>query len=245
MPLMTSTTTSASGSLPRRPRQTTRGKTVERPPTRISVSGPMPLDGRRARVRGCDDRHAVAPGDPARDLAEQVRAGAPALRVGPVAIGEDEDVEGSLQPALSLASGEPRASATNRPVRVGIDGRHLRASARRGVSRYADLLVAELGEQFPDDDWVTVTPGRFARRPLFAAAALTGRPRLDRLAGGCDVAWVPAPAPVAVSAAVPLVLTVHDLSFEHRAEDYGRYERLWHRLARPRETRAPRDAGDR
>jgi glycosyltransferase involved in cell wall biosynthesis len=120
-------------------------------------------------------------------------------------------------------------------VRVGIDGRHLRASARRGVSRYADLLVAELGEQFPDDEWVTVTPGRFARRPLFAAAALTGRPRLDRLAGGCDVAWVPAPAPVAVSAAVPLVLTMHDLSFEHRAEDYGRYERLWHRLARPRE----------
>jgi glycosyltransferase involved in cell wall biosynthesis len=120
-------------------------------------------------------------------------------------------------------------------VRVGIDGRHLRASARRGVSRYADLLVAELGEQFPDDEWVTVTPGRFARRPLFAAAALSGRPRLDRLAGGSDVAWVPAPAPVAVSAAVPLVLTMHDLSFEHRAEDYGRYERLWHRLARPRE----------
>jgi glycosyltransferase involved in cell wall biosynthesis len=120
-------------------------------------------------------------------------------------------------------------------VRVGIDGRHLRASARRGVSRYAHLLVAELGEQFPDDEWVMVTPGRFARRPLFAAAALTGRPRLDRLAGGCDVAWVPAPAPVAVSAGVPLVLTVHDLSFEHRADDYGRYERLWHRLARPRE----------
>ncbi len=103
------------------------------------------------------------------------------------------------------------------------------------MSRYAHLLVGELGEQFPDDDWVTVTPGGFARRPLFAAAALTGRPRLDRLAGGCDVAWVPAPAPVAVSAGVPLVLTVHDLSFEHRAEDYGRYERLWHRLARPRE----------
>ena len=30
------------------------------------------------------------------------------------------------------------------------------------------------------------------------------------------------------------MLTVHDLSFEHRAADFSRYERVWHRLARPR-----------
>jgi alpha-1,3-rhamnosyl/mannosyltransferase len=30
------------------------------------------------------------------------------------------------------------------------------------------------------------------------------------------------------------VLTVHDLSFVHRPRDYSAYERLWHRLARPR-----------
>jgi glycosyltransferase involved in cell wall biosynthesis len=30
------------------------------------------------------------------------------------------------------------------------------------------------------------------------------------------------------------VLTVHDLSFEHRAADFSTYERAWHRLARPR-----------
>ena len=171
MPLMTSSTTSASGSLPRRPRQITRGKTVERPPMRIERQRAVPLDGRGARVRGGDDGHAVAPGDPARDLAEQVRARAPALRVGPVAIGEDEDVQGSLQPALSLASGEARASATNRPVRVGIDGRHLRASARRGVSRYADLLVAELGAQFTDDEL-----GHGDPRPVRARARCS-RPR--------------------------------------------------------------------
>ena len=132
-------------------------------------------------------------------------------------------------------------------MRIGIDGRHLRASARRGVSRYTGLLLGELARVFPDDEWVTVAPGArdrpgrrassraAARRPLFAAAALARRPRLDRLAGGCDVAWVPAPAPVALSPGVPLVLTVHDLSFEHRPDDYGRYERVWHRLARPRE----------
>ncbi|MGH2805120.1 MAG: glycosyltransferase family 4 protein, partial [Thermoleophilaceae bacterium] len=120
--------------------------------------------------------------------------------------------------------------------------------AGRGVSRYTRMLLHALAGEFADDEWVALAPdasgepvagvrlrGRgLPRRALFAAAALVGRPRLDRLVGGCDVAWVPAPAPVAVSPRVPLVLTVHDLSFEHRPEDYGRYERLWHRLARPR-----------
>jgi glycosyltransferase involved in cell wall biosynthesis len=69
-------------------------------------------------------------------------------------------------------------------------------------------------------------------RVLFGAGALVCRPRLDRLAGGCDVAWAPAVAPLAVSRGVPLVLTLHDLSFEH-ASDFGVYERVWHRLARP------------
>jgi glycosyltransferase involved in cell wall biosynthesis len=32
---------------------------------------------------------------------------------------------------------------------------------------------------------------------------------------------------------MPYVLTVHDLSFEHRARDYPLYDRLWQRLARP------------
>ena len=51
--------------------------------------------------------------------------------------------------------------------------------------------------------------------------------------GRPDVVWAPAVAPLAVSSDVPLVLTVHDLSFEHRADDYSTYQRLWHRLARP------------
>ena len=49
----------------------------------------------------------------------------------------------------------------------------------------------------------------------------------------CDVLWAPAVAPLARSRATPLVLTVHDLSFETRPHDYGRYERAWHRAARP------------
>jgi glycosyltransferase involved in cell wall biosynthesis len=120
---------------------------------------------------------------------------------------------------------------------------------RRGVARYLRCLLEEMGELGPEDEYVVLVAGgldaepvrapnvtmvrsRLPGRALFGAAALTGRPRLDRLVGGCDVAWAPALAPLAVSAGVPLVLTLHDMSFE-RATDYGRYERLWHRLARP------------
>ena len=111
-------------------------------------------------------------------------------------------------------------------MRVAVDGRHL--AAGRGVPRYTRSLLAALAERFPGDD-LRIVSGSRAR---FAAAALTGRPRLDRMAGGADVVWLPAPAPVAVARGVPLVLTVHDLSWEQRPGDFTAYELLWHRLAR-------------
>ena len=52
------------------------------------------------------------------------------------------------------------------------------------------------------------------------------------LAGGADVVWLPAPAPVAVTPGVPYVLTVHDLSWLARPGDFTPYERLWHRAGR-------------
>ena len=139
-------------------------------------------------------------------------------------------------------------------MRVGVDARHL--AAHRGVARYTGALIDALAREFPDDCWALFVPGsavyrvveslrehpnvevhrhRFASRPLFGAAAVARRPRLDRLIGGpIDVVWMPAPAPVSVSASVPLVLTVQDLSFERRPRDFTAYERLWHLLARPR-----------
>ena len=116
-------------------------------------------------------------------------------------------------------------------MRVAVDARSLRAPGTgRGIAVYLERLLAELRRLHPEDSFETVAGGRVRS----AAAAVSGRPRLDRAAGGGDVAWVPAPAPVAVSAGVPFVLTLHDLSFEHRPSDYSRYERLWHRMARPR-----------
>jgi glycosyltransferase involved in cell wall biosynthesis len=116
-------------------------------------------------------------------------------------------------------------------VRVAVDARSLGvARGARGVARYLSCLLSELEAHFPDDYVRVERRGRAA----YATAALAGRPRLDRAAGGCDVAWAPAPAPLALSSEIPLVLTVHDLSFEHRPQDFSAYERLWHRVARPR-----------
>lgn len=111
-------------------------------------------------------------------------------------------------------------------MRIAVDGRHL--ASGRGVARYSRSLLAALAEQFPADDIRTVEGGRAA----FAAAAVTGRPRLDHMAGGADVVWAPAPAPLAVSAGVPFVLTVHDLSWVQRPGDFTGYERMWHRAMR-------------
>jgi glycosyltransferase involved in cell wall biosynthesis len=139
-------------------------------------------------------------------------------------------------------------------VRVGVDGRSLRRTATsRGIARYVRRLLVAVARGFPEDRYVVLVPGglapgneelelagvelrvqRLDSRPIFAAAAVTGRPRLDRMLGGCDVVWLPAVGPVAVSNDVPLVLTVPDLSFQHRPQDYSPYERLWHRVAKPR-----------
>src|SRR3954469_23784197 len=99
--------------------------------------------------------------------------------------------------------------------------------AGRGVGHYTSALLDALVAAFPADDWRVIVPRGPLPRPLpgvvrsplpgrllFGAAAVCGRPRLDRLAGGCDVVWAPAPAPLAVSAGMPLVLTVHDRSWE-------------------------------
>jgi glycosyltransferase involved in cell wall biosynthesis len=139
-------------------------------------------------------------------------------------------------------------------VRVGIDGRSLAGPQDRGVTHVTRSLVAALAAGFPDDRLDVLVPGRrpwappqaleranvrivrhaLPSRVLFGAAALVGRPRLDRLLGDVDVLWVPAPAPLAATRGVPLVLSVHDLSWVQRPQDFTAYERLWHALVRAR-----------
>jgi glycosyltransferase involved in cell wall biosynthesis len=139
-------------------------------------------------------------------------------------------------------------------VRVGIDARSV--TGPRGVTRYTTELLRALVREFPDDRFVLFVAGHgelpaiadvltapnvsvyrhvLPSRALFGCAALLRRPRLERLIGEpLDVVWVPAPAPVALVGEVPAVLTVHDVTWEARLSDFTPYERVWHRLARPR-----------
>ncbi len=135
-------------------------------------------------------------------------------------------------------------------MRVGVDGRSLVGGGARGVAHYTAALLGALAAGFPADEWRVLLPrgpvdalppgvepvrSPLPGRALHGAAALARRPRADRLlGGGLDVLWLPAPAPVAVSRGVPLALTVHDRSWEARPQDFTRYERAWHRAARPR-----------
>jgi glycosyltransferase involved in cell wall biosynthesis len=133
-----------------------------------------------------------------------------------------------------------------RAMLVGVDARAL--AARRGVARYTRRMLEALAAL--DDVAVrALVPGRGPVAPvagvalrrtrapsriLHLAGAVAGYPRIDTLlrdGGDVDVTWLPAPAPVAAGA--PYVLTVHDLSWEDRPGDFTRYERAWHRVARP------------
>ncbi len=132
---------------------------------------------------------------------------------------------------------------------VVVDARHL--GLRRGIARTTREMVRELASAFPADEWRLVAPGgepvdvpdapnvtlvrpRLPSRVVYGAAAVAREPTLARLAGAePDVVWLPHPVPVAVGRR-PYVLTLHDLSWELRPRDFTRYERLWHRAARPR-----------
>jgi glycosyltransferase involved in cell wall biosynthesis len=130
---------------------------------------------------------------------------------------------------------------------VGVDARAL--SARRGVARYTRRMVEALGAldgvsvrvlvpgreplEAPLGGAVQVVRTRAPSRFVHGAGAVAGFPRVDTLLGDdVDVVWLPAPAPVAVGD--PYVLTIHDLSWEDRPQDFTRYERAWHAVARPR-----------
>ena len=139
---------------------------------------------------------------------------------------------------------------------VGVDGRAFARADGRGIANYAHGLLGALSATRPHDEFRVLIAARDAprlpvglrranvvpiRRPVpprayHGAVAAVRRPRLDRALGhGLDVLWLPSPAPVALSAtAPPVVLTLYDLSWEERPADFTRYERVWHRLARPR-----------
>ena len=146
-------------------------------------------------------------------------------------------------------------------MKVGIDIRSLTSPTGRGVSHYTLALTAALAERFPKDRFELLQTGRQAfslpaeldrpnvrlhhhrhsNKVLNTRMVLTGRPRMDDLLPAVDVCFAPNLGFIKVGDRMPLVVTVHDLSFELFPEQYSRSERSWHRLVAPKRLLARAD----
>lgn len=139
-------------------------------------------------------------------------------------------------------------------MNIGVDIRSLLAMSRGGIPHYTRSILRELVKRHPDDRWTLLQTGRHPyrlppelerpnvklhhlRQPnrlINARLAATGHPQLDRAVGGVDVWFAPGFGFLPLSRNVPVVLTVHDLSFRSHPEWYGWRSRIWHRAVRPR-----------
>lgn len=141
-------------------------------------------------------------------------------------------------------------------MRIGIDARSLLEAEPSGISLYANTLIQALTAELAPEDSLhlfvsgsTVAPDRLQvlaswpqttvhhlRWPnkLFHTAALAGiAPRIDQQLGGVDVVWAPNLHLLPVNPTVPIVLTVHDLSFRYYPHFLSWRRKLWHTAVRP------------
>lgn len=150
---------------------------------------------------------------------------------------------------MLIPTDDPRPP--RRYMTIGIDARALQTS--RGVWRYLSSTLHELARIAPETEFRLLVPGarplldppdapnvtlvrpRVRSRVYYAASSIFGVPRMDRALGGdIEVFWLPANNAGSVSRDVPMVLTVHDLSFELRPHDFTLSDRINHRITRPR-----------
>ncbi len=128
-----------------------------------------------------------------------------------------------------------------------MDGRALLEPSSGGVFEYARQLSNALkaSERVRLEVWANATQARpsefvdtrtrIPNKLLNAAMRLCGRPRVDLFAKTKPtLCWLPNPNFLALSPAVPLALTIHDLTFETYPEFFSIKQRLWHRAVSPR-----------
>lgn len=140
-------------------------------------------------------------------------------------------------------------------MRIGIDARSLLEAEPSGVSIYTSEIIRALSELVTDDTLhLFVSGARFPQsvratladlphtslhylpwpNKVFHSLAMAGMaPTLDRLMGGVDVVFAPNLHFLPVHSAVPLVITVHDLSFHFYPHFLSRRRALWHTAVRP------------
>ena len=128
-----------------------------------------------------------------------------------------------------------------------IDGRALLEPSGGGVFEYARRLTAALraSGRFTTSVWANAARfdavegvdllTRWPNKLLNASMRFAGWPRIERLAGvRPGLFWMPNPHFAAFAPETPLVLTVHDTSFETYPEFFSLKQRWWHRAVAPR-----------
>lgn len=141
-------------------------------------------------------------------------------------------------------------------MRIGIDIRCLVEGRRTGVEEYTLQILDNLFavdkknkyvlfinsfrepkinlEQFGKYKNITVKYFRFPNKLLNFLFWYLKWPHIDKMLGGADVIFLPNIIFGSFSKKTKLVVTVHDLSFEHYPEAFSAKRRLWHIFINPR-----------
>lgn len=139
---------------------------------------------------------------------------------------------------------------------IGVDARSLTESHPSGVSIYCFSLIKACALLSPSDTFVLFTSGYHQKPSVFLEQLLTLpnvqvthlgwpnkvfhglavigiAPKIDTILRGCDVLLAPNLHFIPLSKSVPLVVTVHDLTFELYNQFLSFRRKIWHKAVRP------------
>jgi glycosyltransferase involved in cell wall biosynthesis len=136
-------------------------------------------------------------------------------------------------------------------MKIAVDIRSLLDGRRSGIERYTTSLIAGFLRVAPQHEYhlfynsvrvahvheshpaLHLHAFHYPNKVFNAVQWATARPRWNQLVEA-DVFFMPSFRLLPVAPEVPVVTTVHDLSYEHFPEFFSWRRRLWHRAMRPR-----------
>lgn len=140
-------------------------------------------------------------------------------------------------------------------MRIGVDLRPIQDRSLSGVGEYTVQLMSALFGFEADDHYVFFTNSasravplpdawpkdryvhrhhRIPNKALNASLFFFDRPHVRTLCGPVDCFFAPNHNFLPGTKGIPLVLTVHDLSYHHYPTLFSRKKRMWHAMVRPR-----------
>ena len=140
-------------------------------------------------------------------------------------------------------------------MHIAIDVRSLMEGRHSGVEEYTTQIIRAMTRMAPQHNYhlfynnmrpvqlpnfgdgrVGVVARTFPNKLLNASQLLTGHPTWDALIPHTiDVVFAPNPRLLPLSPHIPMVVVMHDISFELFPEFLTPRRRLWHQLMRPRQ----------